>query len=406
METASKHAFLCQKWFCCDKFHQIITHISTMAKSKVVYSCRHYLHPAVRAVIKWLHDEHKFAQQYLADRFNVARTTVMRCIKGETKWAARGRKRISPAKQQARKKKIQKVLEKRGPTGQRLHPSSRAVANVLKKQYPTEPWSKTTVLRVVKKTGGKFFTMPSVPFLNKTQREERLTFATRFKNITQPMIFVDEAWITVNSSTKKGIYWWPQETEYVASPEDFNRNDQFPTKLFVFGAVGHNFKFLRVVRWEPKNRQNDDGEDKKKRKGMGEDLYVTRCLAGTVMRQLKATNSILIQDNAPAHNGNRTKKYLAKNEVERLPLRLPAKSCDLNIPIERTWANLKRLVQADACDTIEELEASVLKNWDLLSQSTINKMVTAAAWKERCKDVIEAGGWYTWGKRPKAVLPT
>jgi transposase len=280
------------------------------------------------------------------------------------------------------------------------------VANVLKKQYPTEPWSKTTVLRVIKKTGGKFFTMPRVPWLNKEQRTERLQFATNYVNITQPMIFVDEAWVTVNASTKKGIYWWPQESEYECSPEDFNRNDQYPTKLFVFGAVGHNFKFLRIIRLVAKDRKNDDGEDKPKKKGVGMDAYVTRCLAGPVMRQLKATNSILIQDNAPAHTGARTRKYLAKQGVQMLPSRLPPKSCDLNIPIERTWANLKRLVQEDACDTVEELEASVVRNWERLSQATINKMVTAQAWKERCKDVIEAGGWYTWGKRPKAVIPT
>jgi transposase len=388
-------------------FHHSFSFSHHMAKKlKLVFSCRHLMPPAIRAVVKWLHKDHNFNQNCLAKAFNVSRTTIMRCIKNITKLHGHrgGRKPLTAAQIKSRKKKIQKVFERRGSHGKRLHPSARAVANVLKLENPAEPWSKATVVRVIQKSGGRYVKMPRVPWMKDNQRLERFDFAKEFFDDQRPKIFVDEAYITVNSSCRTGIYWWPAEKDYEAAPEDFNRNDQFPTKLFVFGAVGHNFKHLTIIRLDAKKKGEDDDEGKAKAR-MGAKMYIKRCLAGPVMRQLIATNSVLVQDNASSHTAGRTVDYLAEKGVTVMGERLPPKSCDLNIPIERTWSRLKRLVQADACDTVEDLVVSVKKHWDALSQEAINKMVSNEAWKKRCLDVVEAGGWYTWGKRADKGVP-
>lgn len=227
--------------------------------------------------------------QELAECFNVHRTTVVRCIKGETKNHRRGNVAVAPEVWKERQAKIQNVLERRNPAGKRLHPSSRAVAAVLKKENPTESWSKSMVLRAVRKTGGRFYRMPRVPWLSEEQRQERLEYAIKHKNDTQPKIHVDEAYVTVNSSVRGGIYWWKDDGEYEAAPEDFNRYDNFPVKLFVFGAVGVGFKFLKVIRLDGKKKEDDAG---KALRGLNADMYVRRCLAGPVMNQLLATNSL------------------------------------------------------------------------------------------------------------------
>jgi hypothetical protein len=340
--------------------------------------------------------------QELSECFNVHRTTVTRCLKDETKYHRRGNVAVGMDVWKARQAKIQSVLERRNAAGKRLHPSSRAVAAVLKKENPTEAWSKSMVLRAVKKTGGRFYKMPRVPWLSEEQRQERLEYAQKYKNDTQPKIHVDEAYVTVNSSVRGGIYWWKDDGDYEAAPEDFNRHDNFPVKLFVFGAVGVGFKYLKVIRLDGRKKDDDAGPALR---GLSGDMYVRRCLAGPVVNQLLATESVLIQDNAGAHKCKQTQKYLAGRGVKRFEDRLPPKSCDINIPIERMWALLKRRVSADGCDTIQQLLASVERHWEAIPQSTVDKLCASAAWKERCEDVEAAAGWYTWGKRAKAPAP-
>lgn len=379
-----------------------MTHKASRPKAKVVFSCRHNIPLPLRAVIKWLHADKQISTQELSEVFNVHRTTISRCIKDETNFHQRGRPVVDMAVWKARQAKVQDVLERRNKAGKRLHPSSRAVAAVLKKENPDDPWSKTMVLRVIKKTGGRYYRMPRVPWLTDEQREERMTFAQKYMDNTQPKIHVDEAYVTVNSSVRGGVYWWKDDGEYEASPHDFNRHDNFPVKLFVFGAVGVGFKHLKIIRMDGKKKDDDDGPAVK---GLNANMYVRQCLAGPVMNQLLETESVLIQDNAGPHRAKSTQKYLAGKGVQLFEDRLPPKSCDINIPIERMWALLKRRVSGDGCDTVDELVESVQRHWAAIPQATVDKLCAVAAWRERCRDVEVAAGWFTWGKRAKDAVP-
>lgn len=185
-----------------------------------------------------------------------------------------------------------------------------------------------------------------------------------------------------------------------------NRGDQFPVKIFCYGTIGIGFKHLVIIPLEGRKRaKKDDDDDDKKPKHMGGHMYETKCLQGSVCRELLETNSFLIQDNAKAHTCSETTKYIETKRFRQLPDRLPPKSCDLNLPIERMWALVKRKVQEDNCWTIEELQASVRKRWDEISQATVDAMCTPEAWKNRCEDVITANGYFSWGKRARRAPP-
>lgn len=379
-------------------------------KSPVVVSCRYRLPKEIRDVIKWLATKHKehFSRNYLAQSFDVNLSTICRCINDKTKFNPGGRPKLPKATWDARRDKIKEAFERRNPAGKRMYPSSRRLAAVLKKEEPEGKWSQTSILRYVRATGGKFFIMPRIPGLSDADRKERLTFANKYRSRVGPFVHVDEAYITVNCSVRTGVYWWKDDGEYEVAPEDFNRGDQYPVKIFVFGAIGIGFKHLKIIRLQGRKRPNrDDDDEKPKPKRMGGQMYVNQCLAGTVINHLKATNSILIQDNAKGHDCTKTKTYLAKNGIRMLQDRLPPRSCDLNLPIERTWALLKRAVQEDACNTIEELEKSVRKHWEeSIAQSTIDLMCRREAWQSRCDDVVVAEGSYTWGKRARVIGPS
>jgi hypothetical protein len=377
-------------------------------KSPVVVSCRYRLPKEVRDVIKWLATTHKehFTPKYLAESFDVNRSTISRCIHDKTAFNPGGRPKLSKEVLNGRRDKIKEVLERRSPAGKRMYGSSRRLAALLKKEDPDGKWSQSTVLRCVRATGGKFFIMPRIPGLSVADRRERLSFANKYRARVGPFVHVDEAYISVNCSTRQGVYWWKDDEEYEVAPEDFNRGDQYPVKLFVFGAIGKGFKHLKIIRLHGRKRPTAD-DDEVKPKRMGGQMYINQCLAGTVMKHLKESKSILIQDNAKAHDCNKTKAYLERQQVRQLPDRLPPRSCDLNLPIERCWALLKRHVQEDACNTIDELEESVKKHWQhSISQSTIDQMCRPEAWQARCDDVVVAGGSYTWGKRARVIGPT
>ena len=166
---------------------------------EIVYSCRHVIPEPIRAVIKWLSVKKNFDTLELAKAFNVHRTSITRCLTGETSFVRRGRVALDMAVWKERQAKVQEVLERRNAAGKRQHPSSRAVAAVLKVENPEDSWSKAMVLRVIKNTGGKFYRMPRVPWLTDEQRQERLNFAKKFKDNTDPKIHVDEAYVSVNS---------------------------------------------------------------------------------------------------------------------------------------------------------------------------------------------------------------
>ena len=72
-----------------------------------------------------------------------------------------------------------------------------------------------------------------------------------------------------------------------------------------------------------------------------------------------------VQDNHPAHKVN--EEWLIKEQKLEL-IKLPKRSPDLNI-IENLWAALKERIKCDVPTNERELRASLLNNWEILTQT-------------------------------------
>ncbi len=87
-----------------------------------------------------------------------------------------------------------------------------------------------------------------------------------------------------------------------------------------------------------------------------------------------APNTQYHQNNAPPHIANYIMQWLSDNDVDVLPW--PARSPDLN-SIENAWVELARAVYANGrqYDYTEDLEESMVAEWDKLSKQYIRNLV-------------------------------
>jgi transposase len=97
-----------------------------------------------------------------------------------------------------------------------------------------------------------------------------------------------------------------------------------------------------------------------------------------------------LQDNDPKHKSKLVQAWLFNNGIQCLDF--PPYSPDLN-PIEHLWADLARRVEKFQCDTMEELQDIVAKEWKKTPKKLLRSL--ARSMPERCKAVIEAKGNHT-----------
>jgi hypothetical protein len=142
----------------------------------------------------------------------------------------------------------------------------------------------------------------------------------------------------------------------------------------VWGAIGHNFKFLVFL---PKGLRKQNTQSYK------------RCLIPYIKDlQERKIECIFQYDGDRSHSSGEILKYLESKNIKTLPV-WPARSPDMS-PIENLWACIARRVDSHGPTDYEELKRFIKAEWDNYPMEMINRMV--ASFGSRCKKVIECKG--------------
>lgn len=122
------------------------------------------------------------------------------------------------------------------------------------------------------------------------------------------------------------------------------------------------------------------------------EVYIETILEGSntigeMDKLLGAKQWRLQQDGATAHTSRRTMKFLRKRC--KVLKNWPPNSPDLN-PIEHLWSILDVLLRASPPNTIEQLKATVVSEWNKLSFELLHNLV--ASMEGRLQKVIDLAG--------------
>jgi transposase len=98
----------------------------------------------------------------------------------------------------------------------------------------------------------------------------------------------------------------------------------------------------------------------------------------------------LLHDNDKKFNSKLVKEFLHNKGVSLIDF--PPYSPDLN-PMENLWNTMARRVEKYACETVQELQDVVAKEWENLDKTPL--LTLAESMPARCAAVIAAHGWHT-----------
>lgn len=209
--------------------------------------------------------------------------------------------------------------------------------------------------------GFKSLVRQKVPTRNLAVHAKRLAFCRSVMAKGLPfarrIIFSDEHYVTTNDNTRRTM-WVP--TEGTVLPRELKKVGG-AASIMMWGAIGVGYKSQLVVF----PRQRADGEPFR----MNANDYIRRCLS-RVMADLKGR--VFMQDGARPHVCKRTMKYLETKGVCVLQ-DWPPYSPDMN-PIEHLWSILNDRIARDHPRNANELEQSLKRNWDAISQAEIDTL--------------------------------
>jgi transposase len=257
--------------------------------------------------------------------------------------------------------------------------STASIQHELEKTFKTVV-SRMTVYNDLKALGFNSRVRPRVPCTDLCDYARRLAFTrdiARRGLRGRDIIFSDEKMFTTNDFSARSMWVKPNGNPLA------RENSRWPVKLMVWGAIGHDYRCLKILR----NNGND-------REGfrLTTDTYKRHVLQGEVMEHLVTSEKIFMQDGAACHTAGATLRYLASKKVEVLAP-WPARSPDLN-PIERLWAILQMRVSRHSPRTIDDIADAVRIEWERLRPETINGVIDDFDVRVRTVGATR-GGWPT-----------
>ena len=106
-----------------------------------------------------------------------------------------------------------------------------------------------------------------------------------------------------------------------------------------------------------------------------------------IIRSIFGNNWCWQQDNAPVHNALNTKFLL--NQIMPNMLTWPAKSPDLS-PIEQVWDYLKKRLEGQNFDTVDELFNAIKHEWDTIPKEILHNFYSS--FLARCQVCLQKNG--------------
>jgi len=237
----------------------------------------------------------------------------------------------------------------------------------------------TTVRDVAHKAGFKAYRPLAKPPLTDIQMGQRLDFAEnleeRTMNFWRHVIFMDETFVRLHPKDSRERVW-RQEGERI--------DPQHLVPSIKYGGGG--VMFWGCVSWA----------------GVGPLVYIDERLDGDLYGQILMDNipqvkdvlgiraAYIVEDGARIHS---TPEVLDIKEFLNLrDLNLPPYSPDLNV-IESAWNILKMRITERGPETLEELVAVALEEWDQITLEEIRNLFYSMP--HRLSDVIDRGGGHT-----------
>ena len=210
--------------------------------------------------------------------------------------------------------------------------------------------SKTSVFYIAKELGYNFHYCEEIPKLSEENKMKRKAYCEQWKDKDlSKIIFSDESYFHIFRNT---LGQWSKEKQIFV--EKINPNKA----LMVWGAINWSGKSkLCIEEWGFKINQDSYIE-----------ILENYLVPFADLIYGKDEEWTFLQDNAPAHRGKKTTKYLEESQISLMGH--PPYSPDLN-PIEFIWRLLKDDVEKQSPQNLDELKNAIFKAWENIDQTQI-----------------------------------
>jgi transposase len=234
--------------------------------------------------------------------------------------------------------------------------------------------TRTTVRKARKQAGLLIRSLQRKPALTPANRARRLDYARSHKDdppqFVRAVVYSDEKHFTFNAR-KRIVYVQPGD------PPPYSARRRYETSVSVWGCISWWGK-SQLTLYTPARYMDAT-----------EYVKVLKSRLVPDMRALfKHRKYVLQQDGCSAHTGQEVSDFLEKRGIDYIK-DWPAHSPDLNL-IENVWGIIVNRMAGRDIETVDELRAAILHEWDSISFDDIRHLYDSVP--HRMQEVIARDG--------------